>query len=660
VRSVLGGLLGGLLIVSAATTAARSERRPGDLYASFMVAKAKRLRLSHRKAWLRLGHWRRALWGHRSEVDGRRFFLSPRGKKDPAAELEATIRGFFAARAASQPTRRPAARRGEGKQPPISTHALCRYPARFLWLDEQLGFDPARLPKVRCRRLMQLWRRVQPRSATLVFSSYYLNNPASAFGHTFLRLGKAAPFAVGKRRELLDYAVSFSADVDTGNAILYAFKGLMGLFPGTFKLLPYYYKVREYNDYESRDIWEYELALRPKAIRMLLSHLWELSATYFDYFYASENCSYHILGLLEAAAPELDLLGKLRWPVTPADTVHAVSAVPGLVRKIKYRPSARAQFRYRIARLSAAQRSLVGILAAKPRAPLPAELTPQQQVAVLDAAADLIDVRYARELIEKKGKGAALKQALLARRAKLRIPSERLVIATPRARRPDLAHPTSRLGFGAGWSSKGGVFQSFDFRLALHDLADPPRGQPELAQIEFSALRFHYRHGAGTPLLRDYALVRILSLSPLDRYSLGPSWKLDTGLTTIDDEGCDECLAPKISFGAGASVSFWGRTVTAFLLLDTRLLYGPGLDGIEGSGLRAGVGGDGGLRVSNNKNLTLLLTGRATWLPAQTPQVDWTTSAILRWGVSRHQALSLEGGLRASGGDVQLLLLTYY
>ena len=25
--------------------------------------------------------------------------------------------------------------------------------------------------------------------------------------------------------------------------------------------MPYYYKVREYNDYESRDLWEYELEL---------------------------------------------------------------------------------------------------------------------------------------------------------------------------------------------------------------------------------------------------------------------------------------------------------------------------------------------------------------------------------------------------------------
>ena len=44
--------------------------------------------------------------------------------------------------------------------------------------------------------------------------------------------------AVGERRELLDYGIDFSADVDTGNAVLYALKGLTGLFPGTFKRIP--------------------------------------------------------------------------------------------------------------------------------------------------------------------------------------------------------------------------------------------------------------------------------------------------------------------------------------------------------------------------------------------------------------------------------------
>ena len=72
-----------------------------------------------------------------------------------------------------------------------------------------------------------------------------------------------------------------------------------------FHALPYFYKVREYNDYESRDLWEYDLNLSPRAVAMLVAHLWELGSTYFDYFYLSENCSYHSLAVLGVAEPSL-------------------------------------------------------------------------------------------------------------------------------------------------------------------------------------------------------------------------------------------------------------------------------------------------------------------------------------------------------------------
>ncbi|HEY5678025.1 MAG TPA: DUF4105 domain-containing protein, partial [Myxococcales bacterium] len=111
---------------------------------------------------------------------------------------------------------------------------------------------------------------------TLVFSSYYLNNPASAFGHTFLRLNKAAAAQSGRRFELVDSGIDYAATADTHNAILYAFKGLTGLFQGHWNNYPYFYKVREYADYESRDLWEYDLDLTPQETARLVAHLWEL------------------------------------------------------------------------------------------------------------------------------------------------------------------------------------------------------------------------------------------------------------------------------------------------------------------------------------------------------------------------------------------------
>src|SRR5690606_26093360 len=124
------------------------------------------------------------------------------------------------------------------------------------------------------------------------------------FGHTFLRINRRNS-DLAPRQELLDYGVDFSAGVDTDNAVVYALKGLLGFFPGVFRRIPYYYKVREYNDYELRDLWEYELSLTQREVDLVVAHLWELGSTHFDYYYLTENCSYHVLGALEVARPDL-------------------------------------------------------------------------------------------------------------------------------------------------------------------------------------------------------------------------------------------------------------------------------------------------------------------------------------------------------------------
>ncbi|MEI8617212.1 DUF4105 domain-containing protein [Pseudoalteromonas sp. B193] len=77
-----------------------------------------------------------------------------------------------------------------------------------------------------------------------------------------------------RHKELLAFAVNFAAEPDgSDNAAMYALKGLIGSYPGKFSLMPYYKKVREYNDLESRDIWEYKLNLSEPQVELILLHL---------------------------------------------------------------------------------------------------------------------------------------------------------------------------------------------------------------------------------------------------------------------------------------------------------------------------------------------------------------------------------------------------
>ncbi len=47
-------------------------------------------------------------------------------------------------------------------------------------------------------------------------------------------------------------------------------------------------------------------------------HAWELGNAYFDYFFFKENCSYHLLTLLDYADPTLHLTDEFPFWTVPA------------------------------------------------------------------------------------------------------------------------------------------------------------------------------------------------------------------------------------------------------------------------------------------------------------------------------------------------------
>jgi hypothetical protein len=583
----------------------------------------------------------------KGDPDGPGFYLAPDGKIDPAAELAATLAGLLA-------------------PPPGGDDELddpfCRFPARLFFLADRLGFDPASLPPRSCPKQRAFFERVQARSVTVVFSSYYLNNPASSFGHTFLRLNKTESPLPGKSFELLDYGVDYSAQVTTSNALLYGIQGLFGLFHGTYNHYPYYYKVREYADSESRDLWEYDLALTPREVAMLVAHLWELGGTWLDYWYLDENCSYHVLGALQAAAPRLRLIEPFAFRplVVPADTVKVLFENPGLIRAVHYRPAIRTQFEVRAGALDRRQAGAVEALMLDPAAPLPPG-TPAAQAAVLDTALDLMDTRHARALIiESDPALSRARQALLTRRSAVPVQSAELSIAPPELRRPEIGHGSLRLGLGGGLLEPRGEartgFANLDFRLCLHDLLDPPDGYPPEAQIEFLPTRLRYDQPHRV-VLDESLFVRIVSLAPWTRFDQRSSWHLKLGAEMVRDSGCASCVAFVAAGGAGLAGAGLAGALHAALFADASIEAAPDLRGIGGSGWRFGVGPTALLRLRAGSAAALLATGNWTWLPGTPTGETWTVTGAGRWHLSRDLSLALEYRRRPSD---QALGLTLY
>ena len=494
-------LLAALLLAAGSGPAAAADPAPG---LELLIRRARLLGLAQHPAWLALGHYRtRLLTGFTSEADDPAFFLSPGGASDPQAEMEASLRRLF------QPA--------TGDDSPA-----CRFPARRHWLQQRL--EVAAAPP-RCPQFAAWRERLAAHGVTLIFPTAYINGPSSMFGHTFLRLDREHQTA---DNVLLSYTINYSAKANEDDGELaYAYRGLFGGYPGQIAVQPYYEKIKEYRDWENRDIWEYRLDLAPAEVEQLLRHAWEVLPVRFDYYFMSENCSYRLLSLLDVARPGLKLSAAFRQRTIPVDTVRALVAA-GLVRETRYRPSAATLLESRVGQLDAASRSWANRLAAGEMAlddPQLQSLAGGERARLLEVAYDGLRYRSLHEHLPRD-RVAADSYRLLKARSAIADPAPFAPPPTP-ALRDDQGHRPDRLGAGVGYLD-GRAYGELSLRTNYHDLTDPWPGYRPGAQIKFLDGRIRYYEDRRFRLER-FELLNIRSLSARDGFFQPLSWGVEAG-----------------------------------------------------------------------------------------------------------------------------------
>jgi len=479
------------------------------------------------------------------------------------------------------------------------------------------------------------------------------------YGHTLLRIDPPSANTQQATGSVLDsWAINFAADSRDANGLVFAVKGLTGLYPGNFAVLPYYKKVNAYGAIENRDLWEYQLHLSPGEIRWLLLHAWELDEVDFDYYFFDENCSYQLLALLLAAKPEAPLLDGFNLHAIPVDTVRAVLAVPGIGGEVTYRPSLRTQLKARLAALTDAEKQLVTDLVKEQLAvdaPAMASRPPVSQARILDTAYALLQYRHNRTGGDQQAHTARSLQLL---RARSTIASgETLpVIPTP-AIAPQEGHASGRLDLAHG-ELGGNRYTELAIRPAYHDLLDPPGGFVPGAQLNMFALGGrHYADGRSQ--LEYLRFVDILSLSPRDAFFKPLSWRFGFGLER-------QWLAPDLrpllgNITAGAGMAYEpGDGLFVYFMPQAQLLVGNDIS----DGMTLGAGMQAGLVWYAGQCCDLVLQGDAWRYPGK------FDDAIVSWRQSLNIALSRNVGLRASIGqagpadarqrDIRLALLWYF
>jgi hypothetical protein len=503
---------------------------PFSVFAQVSIDQSKLDSILKDPQWKLLLHFKKnAKPGEASEVDGGDFFLSPTGRKDPSSELKATLEAFQSNRIV-----------GFLQQP-----ARCAFRGRLHFLKDKLGlqYPPDECPK---------WdgfisRFNNPESVSLVFSSAYTNNPASMFGHLFLKVNSE------RSSELLDNGVNFAAQVPPDeNPFAFFYFGVLGGYNGNWSIQPYYEKLNEYIKAESRDLWEYELNITKDETLFFLEHLWELETTgRFDYYFFDDNCAYQMARLMEVVKPDWTLYPHTIY-VIPGEQVKNFFNDPEIVRKVQFRPALRKKLLQKYSVLTERQKDQFFSLVASQ-----SQVSAISDALVLETGSAYMD--YQRQL--KKGELSSeekkLWDAILLQRASLGAVQLAELPPITEETRPDLGHDAYAFvtlgGAELDSSSTGHAFYGIKMKSAYHDLYNKDLGFKKYSEILFPWFEMRYRPDTKSFNLEELGGVQITSLTPLSRIDFHPSWKFLGTFKSPKDFGCLTCRALTWQVGLGLS-----------------------------------------------------------------------------------------------------------
>ena len=408
--------------------------------------------------------WKRLLYAEdspKSEVSYSGYFLAPDGRNNIKNEMIADITALFQSAEPNQSFR-------------------CKFPARSQWLMQQLNINTQQLPQVACPEFEQWYGQINPYKATLIYATDFMGNPSSMFGHTLLRLDPKDQ----KQLNLVSYAVNYAATVNGQDNWSYAWKGLIGDYPGEYSLMPYYRKVKEYGDFESRDLWEYELNLSPEETAFLVKHMWEMQNVSFPYYFVSDNCAYRLLGLIDLVRSDSNLRHQFSYAAIPVETIKAVDQ-QGLIKETVYRPALETQLN--------AQAKQHGHRLAK-KAHEIASLEPQQmqsalvnytdadRAKILEMAYDDLYLQFVSRQVDETFVQPRFRQ-LLGLRSQIQIAKQRQAPQKPKIN-PVHGHDSRNWSIDIG-EVQGEKFVQLGHRQAYHELKDPQGGFRTGTQLLF-------------------------------------------------------------------------------------------------------------------------------------------------------------------------------
>lgn len=471
--------------------------------------------LSHERTWLKLLYYDEA--AQQSDVVADEYFLSEKGRTDPLEELKATIKAY-----------------DEPFVGDPNEHAVCRFPARYHWLNKKVGLIGYQPVHPKCDNLRKSTDHTPIDSISLIFVSGYLGNPASSFGHSFLKLNNRNETS----NNLFDLSVSYGADVpENENIFAYMYKGLFGKYVAAFKDKYFFSQDLVYSSNEFRDIWEYELNLPDEKISFFQLHLWEILGKKFQYLFLNKNCGYEVSKMAEVILDQ-EVAESARVWFAPVETFHALAEMNssgGVIKQRVYHPSEQKKVYKRYQELSAAEKEAAVYLVnndMEDPAGTYGALNNVEKTNIINFAIAYYNYLLVKERGEKEYERLK-KKALMAR---FSLPPQReseLRFAGTMA--PDYNDKPSVLSVNFNTSQKGSDY----FSIGFTPYAIRSTGRNNLNGDELAVLETEVGFSFEKPFLREFNLI---SIKQFDRYSIPLkdemrfSWQLKVAVENVDME----------------------------------------------------------------------------------------------------------------------------
>ncbi|MBC7421191.1 MAG: DUF4105 domain-containing protein [Bdellovibrio sp.] len=214
---------------------------------------------------------------------------------------------------------------------PDAKATACRFPARYFWLKKKLPLHDIDLNQ--CEGLFEFITRAPLETASVVFATENLAQPASMMGHIFFKFG-----GTNSNNIYVEHVISFFTDLNDINFPKLIIQSLLTGKRGLYALSPYEQTRVHYLYEEQRNLWEYRLNLSEDEKIFLHYYFYELKDVSFTYYFHLFNCGTLVKNILAILHPEL--LDDWSLWVTPLDVARLLDQ-PSYVEKQVVQASSR-------------------------------------------------------------------------------------------------------------------------------------------------------------------------------------------------------------------------------------------------------------------------------------------------------------------------------